>query len=275
MIKTYICTIIKDEFEYLKEWCEYHLNLGFDKIFLFEDFESKSHKKLNLPSKCEIKSLYEYLEDKDCSYRQINLFNQFCKENKNCWCLFSDIDEFLVFEEGWDLQRFIYEFRCCPSVTLFWDLVTSSGHIKRPQGKILDNYTEHIELSKSKIKGFYFKCFANLNYRVEFINVHYPLYSVLTSKRYMEIPYLKETRTYEVAKLNHYLSKSFQDWCEKLRGTSLPPKFRTIEDFFNMNPSFKDCQDIMTKFYNDNRTDYDNLIKEINNKRIIEKSKSV
>ena len=91
----------------------------------------------------------------------------------------------------------------------------------------------------------------------------------------MEIPYLKETRTYEVAKLNHYLSKSFQDWCEKLRGTSLPPKFRTIEDFFNMNPSFKDCQDIMTKFYNDNRTDYDNLIKEINNKRIIEKSKSI
>ena len=42
-----------------------------------------------------------------------------------------------------------------------------------------------------------------------------------------------------------------------------------------MNPSFKDCEDIMTKFYNDNRTDYDNLIKEINNKRIIEKSKSI
>ena len=77
MIKTYICTIIKDEFEYLKEWCEYHLNLGFDKIFLFEDFESKSHKELNLPSKCELISLYNYLDNKDSLYRQFNLFNQF------------------------------------------------------------------------------------------------------------------------------------------------------------------------------------------------------
>ncbi len=42
-MKSIICAIIKDEHKYLKEWIDYHLNLGFSKIFLFEDYGSKSH----------------------------------------------------------------------------------------------------------------------------------------------------------------------------------------------------------------------------------------
>ena len=30
-----ICAIIKNEHEYLKEWIDYHLNIGFDSIFLY------------------------------------------------------------------------------------------------------------------------------------------------------------------------------------------------------------------------------------------------
>lgn len=40
----HICAIIKDEQLFLKEWIDYHLNLGFNKIVLFEDFDSTSHK---------------------------------------------------------------------------------------------------------------------------------------------------------------------------------------------------------------------------------------
>ena len=39
-----IVTIIKNEHEYLDEWIKYHLNLGINHIFIFEDIDSKSHK---------------------------------------------------------------------------------------------------------------------------------------------------------------------------------------------------------------------------------------
>jgi len=39
----YICSIIKNEHQYLEEWIDYHLNLGFDGIYLVEDVTSKSH----------------------------------------------------------------------------------------------------------------------------------------------------------------------------------------------------------------------------------------
>ena len=42
-MKTAICVIIKDEINYLDEWLSWHLNLGIDEIFLYEDYGSKSH----------------------------------------------------------------------------------------------------------------------------------------------------------------------------------------------------------------------------------------
>jgi hypothetical protein len=42
-MKTAIFVIIKDEQNYLDEWLDYHLNLGIDEIFLYEDYGSLSH----------------------------------------------------------------------------------------------------------------------------------------------------------------------------------------------------------------------------------------
>ena len=39
-----IFTVIKNEQEYLDEWIKYHLDLGIDHIFIFEDMDSSSHK---------------------------------------------------------------------------------------------------------------------------------------------------------------------------------------------------------------------------------------
>ena len=45
-MKNCILTVIKNEHEYLDEWIQYHLNLGIDYIFIFEDIDSDSHKKI-------------------------------------------------------------------------------------------------------------------------------------------------------------------------------------------------------------------------------------
>ena len=41
--KTAICAILKNEHQYLDEWIRHHLDIGFDEIYLYEDFGSKSH----------------------------------------------------------------------------------------------------------------------------------------------------------------------------------------------------------------------------------------
>jgi hypothetical protein len=44
-----ILTIIKNEHLYLDEWIQYHLNIGVDHIFIFEDIDSNSHHEIVQP----------------------------------------------------------------------------------------------------------------------------------------------------------------------------------------------------------------------------------
>ena len=36
-MKCAICAIAKNENDYINEWCKYHLNLGFDEIYIFDN----------------------------------------------------------------------------------------------------------------------------------------------------------------------------------------------------------------------------------------------
>ena len=45
-MKTCIFVVIKDEQEYIEDFIRYHINLGIDTLFIFEDIDSTSHKSI-------------------------------------------------------------------------------------------------------------------------------------------------------------------------------------------------------------------------------------
>ena len=45
-MKSCILTVIKNEHQYLDEWIKYHLDLGINHIFIYEDIDSDSHKEI-------------------------------------------------------------------------------------------------------------------------------------------------------------------------------------------------------------------------------------
>ena len=49
-----ILTVIKNEHEYLDEWIRYHLNLGIDHIFIFEDINYEEEYSLIKEILCSI-----------------------------------------------------------------------------------------------------------------------------------------------------------------------------------------------------------------------------
>jgi len=42
-MRTAIVAIVKNEHRFIKEWVDYHLALGFDDIYIYEDYRSDSH----------------------------------------------------------------------------------------------------------------------------------------------------------------------------------------------------------------------------------------
>ena len=66
-MKTCILTVIKNEHEYLDEWIRYHLDLGIDHIFIFEDIDSESHKEITdkYGNKVSLNSISIVLDDEN------------------------------------------------------------------------------------------------------------------------------------------------------------------------------------------------------------------
>lgn len=239
-----ICAIIKDEQRYIEEWLDYHLALGFDNITLYQDFDSTPHddivKKYDKVNLIPLKGNKLGIVDKHNTRNQLAAYRHFLfetKKNHNYdWVLFTDIDEYLMFEDGYDLDKLTDEYEDYTGILLCWKLYNANGHIKRPKGKIMENYTRTIKYKLNNDYQWNIKSFANINKCDDFIHIHAIKDAVHTNlEKNVHAP-----MNYEKAWINHYFTKSFEDHCERMfkRG-NMSNNFRSFDDFFDLNPDLK------------------------------------
>ena len=94
-MKTAIIAIAKNEQLYIKEWIDYHLNIGFDTIIIGDNDDS-----LILSDFASDKVIIE--DFTGVKNVQTKAYTELFKKYRNQfdWILFIDIDEFLVIQEG-------------------------------------------------------------------------------------------------------------------------------------------------------------------------------
>ena len=234
-MKTAICVIIKDENDYLDEWLEHHLNLGIDEIFLYEDYGSKSHSSITEPygNRVHLNSIDIIFNSPDPNKNIINngdrmqlqLFSYFPQMYKDefDWILFNDLDEFLILKQP--LHELLNEYKNETAILLRWKWYGASGHINKPQGKVMDNYTKPTTTAFDW--GWQFKSFLNCK--------HFQRWEKYLHKVEGAVFPLTEWGGHK-AWLNHYFTKSWEEWKTKLldRGDSFPGN-RKIMNFFQLN----------------------------------------
>lgn len=243
-MKTAICAIIKDEHRYLKEWVDWHLNVGFDAIHLFEDKGSKSHEEIcKKYSNVYIRryendeEVQELLAANGSSSRQLILYSWFGDTYKEQydWVAFIDLDEFITFNESYSLDKLCEEFSSYPCVLLNWRFMGASGHIKRPNCGVVEAYTQE-ESPMSMERGHMYKSFCNLRLWNGFTK------SLHLAKGYVNTNHVVSTSEwcYDKAWINHYFTKSWEDWCDRIfkRGDT-QKAHRLLSDFFDANPCMR------------------------------------
>lgn len=236
-MKTAICVIIKDEHQYLKEWLDYHLNLGIDEIFLYEDYGSKSHFDIVQPygNKVHLDSIdvifhtgnFIFINkyNRNGSLNQEKLFDWFPEvyRDKFDWVLFNDIDEFLILKQP--LHDLLNEYNDKSAIYLQWKYYGASGHINKPEGNVMDNFTQYS--ASSLDYQWSHKSFVNLKRYVKWEN---PIHKVEGGVR--PLTPFGDHKAY----LNHYFTKSWEEWKTKIlyRGDVCPGN-RKITQFFHLN----------------------------------------
>lgn len=246
MIKTAICVPIKNETDYLKEWIDWHLNLGITDIYLYEDDNSDSH--VTITSQYENVHLgyittvlnSEYYKgvnfQKSGSWKQGYLYEWFFHtyRDKYDWILMIDIDEFLVIKQP--LQILLQSYKNEPGIMFKWRIMTACGNIDKVEGNVVDNYTEIYK--KGFDSNFDTKSMINchLNKKLEWDKHNHRVKgAVYPHKNGVHLAYI-----------NHYFTKSWEEWTSKLlvRG-DLMEGHRKIWQFFTINEDMLNIKDVL------------------------------
>jgi len=261
-MKTCILTIIKNEHQYLDEWIKYHLNLGIDHIFIFEDIDSDSHK--NITDKYgdkitlrDIRTILNVDEIEQVKQLKINKKTnpQFIYIKKGIlyiqntesydWCFVIDNDEFITLENESDsLKDIINLYKNYDAFILQWKCYGANGHINKPDYKnngVIGTYKYEIKgyVPTKSLASYTKTCYNLKKYRQSFFwYTHQPS----NSCNFCRTNFSKNRTTpcYDKIYIRHYITKSWEEyvWKKKTRGF-LFGQIRDFDFFFEVNPDMK------------------------------------
>lgn len=217
-----LCAIVKDEDAALLEWVQYHMGIGFEHLFLYDNGSRTSVAGL----------LREYVEHKlvtvvdfpQRTHQQLCAYADSLRRfgPETVWMAYVDVDEFIVPKRVPCVREFLDGYRDYAALGVHWVMFGSNGHHQRPPEPVTMAYTTVIEknnhikviLQPAKTAGVgspHNFCYLPGEYCVNEDGV-----PVLTHQSY---------HTSRHIQINHYYYKSREDFSEKMtRGLATPAK---------------------------------------------------
>ena len=265
-MKTCILTVIKNEHEYLDEWLKYHLDLGVDHIFVFEDIDSDSHKEITekYGDRVTLNSILDIMSEEEKN-KVIELKNKKSPNHNDSpqyvyikkgllylkslheydWCFVIDNDEFLALENEEDnIKDIVSLYDGYDAFIMQWKCYGANGYINKPDYEdrgVVGTYTEEIRghVPVSTPQSLTKTCYNLNTYKEEFfLYTHQPSkecnFCRTNFKRERNIP------AYDKIYIKHYITKSWEEyiWKIKTRGYFFG-KTRTCDAFFTINEDMR------------------------------------
>lgn len=143
-----LVAIVKDEERYIGEWLDYHFLVGARHIFVYDNGSTDGTVELLRAHRFADRITVMPWRNFDRSIRVQNAAYNHALANFGPdfrWMAFIDVDEFIVPKRADTLDAVLTQFEDLPALSLPWHMFGSSGHAKRPEGLVIENYLERAE----------------------------------------------------------------------------------------------------------------------------------
>jgi hypothetical protein len=233
-----ICCIAKNEGPYIREWIDYHIQIGVSRFYIYDNESREPLSEL----------LSDYIRNGTVRMEQIKgvkkqlVAYQHCLDNygSECqWIAFIDVDEYIVPKTCTSIVDFLSAYKPYAGLGVNWLVFGSNGMLTPPSsGTQLENYTRralrtnpintHI---KSIVQPRYVRHVSTDPHRFVFqrgkycVNENFePIYGPLNKNCTAKI------------QLNHYFLRSLEEFKQKMaKGRADGGELRTIEQFYGLD----------------------------------------
>lgn len=220
---TSICLLIKDENKYLKEWIDWHISIGVNHFYIYDNASAIPIIE-TISSLYNDTSLFTVIDWSDkYTHMQIEAYNHCLKNygSENKWIAFIDTDEFIHTLNNVNLNTVLDSYKEYAYITIPWVLFNANGHLYYEDTPVQSRFTQTFDSEYLVCK---YKSIVQPG-SIQSMNVHFAE------------KYTGETIEVTDITLNHYYTRSLEEWNEKiLRGTCSPIASRRYCEFFGFNP---------------------------------------
>ena len=220
--------------EYIRDYVEYHINLGFDNIILIDNNETDGPNPMDQLIGLEQYILYEDARGNHDKNRQNTLntlmYQKYHKEFD--WLFFSDDDEYYVLKQDKSIKDFLSRdiFNNADVIVSNWKIMTDNGLVYQDSRPVFDRFTEACPVTM-KIQ---YKCIPE-SYHIKsavrctrdditFTHPHFPtansrLNTVNGSGEQVTPRYPFAVPNYDLIELRHYMYKTAEEFCKNRIGS--------------------------------------------------------
>ena len=238
----------------LREWAEYYIELGIDKLILFDN---------NTPNRVfeDLKGLEDYLivlDGKDGE--QLSQYNYAYNKfgNDFDWLLFFDDDEWLFLNEDADLRSYLSRdcFKDTDCIHVNWKLYGDCGHVHPVEGlSTPEMFPDPLPLNMRVYYPFPENCHVKTilhckGKNLRFPNPHFVIGNNISAVNNAGVPCNSKSPfspyNYDLAELRHYQLRTTEEFCYKRLGE----RSRHMYD----GPQFNPQKEIQRYFIYNQRT---------------------
>ncbi len=227
--KSAVVLIVKNEENSIRHWVEWHKNIGFNSIIVFDDNSSDKTQEV-------LSELYSegivyleplvgdhhdwYYERQQRCYRKA--IEKYCGSHE--WMAFFDADEYLFLENNVTIEVFLSKFEDAHAVAINWCNYGSSGHVLKSDKSPVEDYTWHSQTTSHvnrHVKTILRPQFLGRKWH----NVH--SFDIDPNRYFLEdgslvewgpeIGIIDRNPSWQNAKLMHFQCRSMEDFVERAR----------------------------------------------------------
>lgn len=242
---TTICLLIKDENEYINEWLQWHIGIGFEHFYIYDNGSKIPIKKSVFEQYSQFCTLIDFSSGYSCL--QPDCYNHALQKygSTTKWMAFIDTDEFIRTIDGRDINSFLRDYEQFDGLYVKWIMYNASGQWHKNNRPQRERFTHISDYDKWKPCG---KSIIQPS-KVKAMGTHFPSgiigqYKIVDSCKKLMRTGMEQFSPEDKIVIDHYFTRSFEEWQEKAKRGSCDPRVkRDYTEFYLYNPEMKSIED--------------------------------